>query len=72
MAFCPTNLLDWTDVVTKVLGMLFGAVGGGWGLYQYFRATKIRAAETLLRLTAWIRDHAEDLCAARRPAGARA
>lgn len=50
MPFYPTNLKDWVDVITKALATLFALIGGGWGLYQYFRSTKIRAAETLLKL----------------------
>jgi hypothetical protein len=50
MPFWPNNLTGWVDVVTKGLATLFALIGGGWGLYQYFRSTRIRAAETLLKL----------------------
>ena len=50
MQFYPTNLADWVDVITKGLATLFVLVGGGWGLYQYFKGTRVKAAETLLKV----------------------
>lgn len=50
MSFWPNNLIGWVDVVTKALATLFALIGGGWGLYQYYRSTRVRAAETLLKL----------------------
>lgn len=50
MSFWPSNLTDWVDVVTKVLATLFAVIGGGWGLYQYFKSSRLRAAETLLKM----------------------
>lgn len=50
MSFWPNSLTNWVDVVTKGLATLFAVIGGGWGLYQYFNSTRLRAAETLLRM----------------------
>ena len=50
MTFWPDNLTDWVDIATKGLATLFAVIGGGWGLYQYFKGTRLRAAETLLKV----------------------
>lgn len=50
MGFWPLNFKDWVDVVTKILATVFAIAGGGWGLYEYFKGTRLRAAETLLKV----------------------
>jgi len=50
MSFYPDNLKDWVDIFTKALATLLGLFGGGWGLYEYFRNTRLRAAETILKM----------------------
>jgi hypothetical protein len=41
---------DLIDVITKVVATFFAVLGGGLGLYQYFKTTRLKAAETLLKM----------------------
>jgi hypothetical protein len=50
MPFYPVSLVDWVDIVAKAIAVLFAVIGGGWGLYQYFKSTRVKAAEMLLKV----------------------
>ena len=50
MQFWPTNLKDWVDVVSTVLTTLFAIGAGCWALWQYLEGTRLKAAETLLKV----------------------
>jgi hypothetical protein len=50
MPFWPDNLKDWVDLISKGLATLFGIAGGAWGLHQYVISTRVKAAETLLKV----------------------
>jgi hypothetical protein len=47
--FWPDNLKDWVDILTKAVATVFAIAGGAWGLYQYFKGTQLKAAESLLK-----------------------
>lgn len=47
------SLEDWktgVDLVTDAAGTLFAMLAGGWALYQYWKSTRLRAADTLLKM----------------------
>jgi hypothetical protein len=50
MPFYPDNLKDWISVGNDVFTTLFVVFGGGWALYQYVLGTRLKAAETLLKV----------------------
>ncbi len=43
-------LSTWVDIAVKLAAAIFAVVGGGWGLKQYFDTSRLRAAESLLKM----------------------
>jgi hypothetical protein len=50
MGSWPPNLVDQVDILSKVATFAFAVIGGIWILIQYREGTRLKAAETLLKV----------------------